>query len=767
MGQLRTETNQRVLAAGVDPALVVRFGLAAGANIPELVERLNEAGLQVVSIDGDKRAVVAFRADDDLADFERAMTAFGDGPLPGRKGSKWDVLQFIEPESLRRWGRQDRLGPRLRGEADDIAFEPEAVYKLDIEMWHPGSVGAAEQGLAKLRRFVEARRDRDARVLDTYVGRTLCLVRVALRGRDVDELLEVPDVAEVDLPPLCEVESTALPSALAQPFPVPANPPADGPRLCILDSGITARHPLLGPFVGHASSVHSSVASPVDLHGHGTAVAGVAVFGDIRGRVTQGDFASSITVFSARMLDDGNQLDEDRLVVNQIREAVERYRSPPYHCRVFNLSFGEQQTFLEKSGGRQGLWAEALDLIAAEYDVIFVVSTGNVGVMTTIASDAEALYTSSGRHLAGAEHRLVDPATSALAITVGAIAERALTTTPRGAGAHDIRRPVAPNPGDPAPYTRVGPGVSGALKPEFVDDGGNLVWSGFGQSRRIHADEASSVLLLAHAHRGITGWFRHDIGTSFAAPRVARVASMIEHELTARLGRPPTGNLVRALLGASAVRTNDVDGHCGPGATTAFTGYGRVDEDFALASSDQRVVLFSEDELPLDHFGMFEIPVPEPFLQTRGRKQISVAVAYDPPTRARRAEYLGVALDFDLYWGAEQDRLYEHYRTRTRDEGRHPDLDGTKVSLDPGPGRNAEFKWARARSTLQVGRYGFQRNTRENRWWLVVRIRRRWAPREYAVQRFAIAVVLESGYADLYARVQAQLRARGRGRART
>jgi hypothetical protein len=325
---------------------------------------------------------------------------------------------------------------------------------------------------------------------------------------------------------------------------------------------------------------------------------------------------------------------------------------------------------------------------------------------------------------------------------------------------------VAPNPGDPAPFTRVGPGVCGALKPEFVDDGGNLVWSGVGQQRRVHADEASSVLLLSNAHRGITGWFRHDIGTSFAAPRVSRVAAMLEHDLKTRMGRKPSGNLVRALLGAGAVRANDLDGHCGAGATTAFTGYGRIDEDFALWSSDHRVVLFSEDEIPLDHFAMFELPVPDAFLELRGKKQLGVAVAYDPPTRARRAEYLGVSLDYDLFWGADQDVLFEHFRTRTKDEDQHPAVKKFKVELTPGPGQNQAFKWGRGRSTLQVGRHEFQRSTRANRWWLVVRIRRRWAPREVERQRFAIAVVMESSVADLYARVQAQLRARGRARAR-
>lgn len=378
VGQLATETRRRVLAAGVDPALVVRFGLAPGADLVKLVERLSEAGLQVVSIDGTKQAIVAFRADDDLQEFNRVMDALAAGPAPGNRTSKWDILEFIEPTNVRRWNRDDRIGPRLREAGDEVRFEPNRVYKLDVELWHPGTEEAARQALAKVRQFIDQRRDRSARLLDYFVGRTLCLARVALAGEDVDQLLEVSEVAEVDLPPRCAVGTSTPAAALNRPFPVPPRPPADGPRLCVLDSGIASAHPLLGPFVGDATSVHSSITSAADLDGHGTGVAGVAVFGDLRDRVTTGDFASSITLYSARVLDDGAQLDEDRLVVNQIRQAVERYRAAPFNCRVFNISFGEVRTFVDKTSGRQGIWAEVVDLIAAEYDVIIVVAAGNV-----------------------------------------------------------------------------------------------------------------------------------------------------------------------------------------------------------------------------------------------------------------------------------------------------------------------------------------------------------------------------------------------------
>jgi hypothetical protein len=760
VGQLLSETKRRVLGAGVDPALVVRFELDLGVNLAELIDRLDEAGLQVVSIDSDKQAIVAFRADDDLRQFERAMDQFGAGPRAGKKGTKWDVLKYINPGTVRRWGRDDRIGPRLRVDGEVVRFEPEALYALDVELWHPGLAATARASLAKVRAFTEARGGFGARWVDDFVGHTLCLARVALLGRDVEQLLEVPEVAEVDLPPQLQVDSASMYAGLATPFPKPAPPPQLGPRLCVIDSGVASAHPLLGPFVGDASSVHSTVTSAADLHGHGTKVAGVAVFGDLRKHVDAGYFSSSMTVFSARILDDDSKLDPDKLVVNQIRAAVDHYRAPPYNCRVFNLSFGEERTFLDKSRGRQGLWAEVLDLIAAKHDIVFVVSAGNVPVRTTQREEAELLLTSRGRHLAEPRHRLVDPATSALAITVGAIAERTHTAVPRGAGALDLRLPVTQNAGEPSAFTRVGPGVVGAIKPDFVDEGGNLTWS----NRGITVDPANAVLLFSNQWSGIRGWFQHDVGTSFAAPRVARVAAMLEHSLREQLQRAPSANLIRAVLGAGAVRAKDLDEPLGSGATVNVTGYGRVDEDFALYSSERRVVLFSEEEVPLDHFAMFEVPVPDEFSALRGKKHVTAAVAYDPPVRARRADYLGVGLDFHMHRDVDQDSLFDHYRRRAKDEEKAPKTGS--LGMIPGAGKNTNFEWNRSNSTLQVGRYTFEKRPPAGPWWLVVRVRRKWAPRDYERQKFALAIVLEAAEGDFYARIEAQLRARGRARAR-
>jgi len=40
-------------------------------------------------------------------------------------------------------------------------------------------------------------------------------------------------------------------------------------------------------------------------------------------------FASPVTLFSARVLNDRNEFDDEKLIINQMRTAIETFRQPP------------------------------------------------------------------------------------------------------------------------------------------------------------------------------------------------------------------------------------------------------------------------------------------------------------------------------------------------------------------------------------------------------------------------------------------------------
>ncbi len=137
------QTRKASPIAGIRPHLVFRVPIAEKASPEGIIEILKQAGLTIVSIEPDN-AVIAFRDDADLTDFRDAVHAYQRGPKLGinrRTGkpfasTKYDMLEIIEPEQMRLWSRDDRIGPRLAQLIDSNAdrIEVTRAYVVDLEL---------------------------------------------------------------------------------------------------------------------------------------------------------------------------------------------------------------------------------------------------------------------------------------------------------------------------------------------------------------------------------------------------------------------------------------------------------------------------------------------------------------------------------------------------------------------------------------------------------------------------------------------------------
>jgi hypothetical protein len=118
-----------------------------------------------------------------------------------------------------------------------------------------------------------------AKMVDEVNQDTVVQYRLQLGHAELNRLLQHRDVRLVDLPPRFQLPESELMTALAELEPISA-PPEGAPRLSVLDSGLISNHPLLAPAVGDAQSFVPEL-GPADESGHGTAVAGLALFGDV------------------------------------------------------------------------------------------------------------------------------------------------------------------------------------------------------------------------------------------------------------------------------------------------------------------------------------------------------------------------------------------------------------------------------------------------------------------------------------------------------
>src|ERR1019366_6649893 len=152
------------------------------------------------------------------------------------------------------------------------------------------------------------------RVVDRAWEPTFAALRVRLRGQALDQMLDYrDDVALVDLPPVARV---IVPEALSLKLDdVPTvDPPADTSAVvCVVDSGILEGHPFLEPAIlgAKSKSFPAALGSPVPTApaaGHGTQVAGIALYGDVAACAHAKTFEPPLRLINARMLDDKNDI---------------------------------------------------------------------------------------------------------------------------------------------------------------------------------------------------------------------------------------------------------------------------------------------------------------------------------------------------------------------------------------------------------------------------------------------------------------------------
>lgn len=734
--------------AGVDPALILRAKLSSEVD----VDALRRAGLTIIGRTKE-RALILFSSDAHLREFSRRVAEYRRGPQMNRGNKKRAknpphaalISNILE---IARLQASDRIGPHLRqsGVSRIESLLDGQEYLFDLELWHTGIDGECRERLDQVVALVQAN---GGRVTDTYVGSSLVLARIRVTGQVARLLLVLDSVSQLDYPPRIALTAGLQVRAQAQEFGEIQPPPEGSPGVCVIDSGVTPGHPILAPALGEHTAVPGTLGDGVDGHGHGTMVAGLALYGNVQGCIQRRAFAPLLTLYSARVLNADNRFDDERLIISQMAESIEYFRTT-YGCRVFNVSLGDDR--FPYNGGKVSPWASILDYLARDNDVVIVVSAGNYSHDPEPPLGPDDHLAGYPGYLISPPAKIIEPATGCNVVTVGSVAESA--SLPEGAE-RDVRlRPIA-GVGEPSPFTRSGPGIGGAIKPDVVEYGGNRLFDG--TLRRTRNDVESAVLSLNREY--IQRLFTADTGTSFAAAKVSNLAASLLREFP-----NATANLVRALIAASAEIPAASKARLAPlggEAVSAVCGNGVPNLDRARSSGKNRVVLLAESTIGLDRFHVYEVPIPDEFCSTDGVRTLSVSLAYDPPVRHSRLDYLGFRMSYRLIRGKTLDQVVNAFKKLRKGEGK---VDGLRQPYDcvltPTPTR-------REGGTLQKASFVMTQRPRDygNTYYLVVRCLNEWAREDLPPQHYAVVgTVQHSAEIDLYAQIQTRVRERGRVR---
>lgn len=720
----------------VDPGLILRVQMTGALQEDEWAK----VGLTVLSSDED-RTLVLFSSSDELEEFRAKLAAYGRGAPDGQKNPSYAAF-IANVEMIADVAPRDRIGMRAREaglvEADD--FQAGEEYILDVELWDLGPRPLRERKLDDIVRYAEAL---GAEELDRHIGPNLTMVRVRGDGAVARSLLGIEEIAELDLPPEPDLVTGELMDLALGDLPELAEAEGDLPLIGIVDSGIND-HPMIEDVLAGAIAIPETLGTADDF-GHGTFVGGVATFGNLRAQLGQNSLTRYARLCSAKVVDENGRFPNSRLTPRLMREAITRLNEE-FGCRIFVVALGDRKKLIE--GTKVGPWTQALDELVRELDVVIIVSAGNHHPRG--GNRIEEAVTEYPRYLLEPANRLCEPAGGMNIVTVGALAHG----NGLGPQAQDNigLRPIT-ELNEPSPFSRAGPGVRGAIKPDFADIGGTLIYDG--QAIALRGGEARPEAGVMSLHfRPVDRLFATYSGTSYAAPLVAFKASQI-------LARFPdaSANLIRVLLASSAITPEETVRRLAPlgdHATLHLCGHGLVDAERAAFSDDARVILYAEDELAIDHFAVYQIPIPEAFQREQGRRHIRVSLAYDPPVRHSRLDYNGVSMGFRLIRGCDPDLIFEHFRQRTAEDGPFPKVEN-RFNCDLQPSSTV-----REKSSLQTASVTFSRDIQQygDAYYLVVRCSGGWAG-DTGQQAFAVTVELShEAEVQLYERLRQQARIR-------
>ncbi len=733
LGQARQRATAEDIG-GFDERKLLKIRLRAGDKSVPRFDLI--PGVEIVSQE-DESIVLAFATDNGLTEFESRLATLARDGVVTRK----ELIYVIE--DFDHWTPQDRTGAAL----NEQGFPGTPAFMLDVELWPQER---QDRRLEMVSAFLDWLQAQGIERLDDVRQPSLVMARVRCNRAQAEQILHHRDVRTVDLPPRLGVAVQLLHTDINQ-FPPIAPPSDDAPSIAVLDSGLTRGHALLGAAVGDAQGYLAPNRSPDDTtpHWHGTFVGGLA--GDIQSLVQQGQFVAQLRLFSGKVFEDNGQ-NQTEFVEKAVEEAV-RDLHAQYGCRVFNLSYGDLNKVYDGRHVR-GL-AYTLDRLTRELNVLFVVPAGNL-LLSQLPADTRASYP---EYLLEGDARLLDPATSLNALTVGGLS---LNETTRNAQRHPntIEDNVLARAQQPFPLTRGGPSASGAIKPDVVAHAGNIALRRTGGG----TDHAGLGVVSLNGGFALGQSFKEDIGTSYAAPQVAHQVSRLLTEVP-----DASPSLLRALVGAHARWPQACEALLNPGNNATgrdkllrLVGYGRVDDTGLFRSLDHTVTVLAEEQVGNDQHHFFELPLPANFWDGRRRtREVTVALAYSPAVRTTRLDYRRAKLWFHLVTAGSLDEVTQAYR-RNREEGMGERVYGRWIPND-----------TRKNGTLQVSRWCFKQTLANAHKVFVVVTRQdsAWAQDEHKAEAepYALAVVLadrEQANAQLYAQVRATLQTRAQVRAR-
>lgn len=459
---------------------------------------------------------------------------------------------------------------------------------------------------------------------------------------------------------------------------------ADSPVVCVLDTGVNRGHPLLEASLAAVDChAYDSEWRTNDHHGHGTEMAGLALYGDLTPVLSSSQPVSlrhSLESVKILPLKGNNPPELYGAIMASATSRVEI--EAPLRQRCFSMAIAATD---QRDRGQPTSWSAAIDALACgrgfdpdesglvyigeEADPVrrlFLLSAGNVEELQTdhmSRSDVDPVH---------------DPGQAWNALTIGGYTDKAIVTDT----AWSNWQPVA-RPGDLSPWSTTGVTFADAwpLKPDVVFEAGNVVKNAVDELDGKCPDVRLLTTYFAPKHMTLVA----TEGTSPATAQAARFAAQIMTEYPALRPESVRGLVVHSAEWTAPMRAalKDANGKRARGRLVRRYGFGVPSLPRALRSANDALTLLVEGSIrpyskgKMREMHLFDLPWPRDVLTSLGEATVKVRVTlsyFVEPNPARRGwkwryRYASHGLRFEVKGPTESgDDFHKRLNQKALDE---------------------------------------------------------------------------------------------------
>jgi hypothetical protein len=607
-------------------------------------------------------------------------------PLPRGK-SAWGKV-FEQLRNIRRWGPNESL--EETGMLDqwraflEVSDDPAAIERFQVEFFYHSNQARRQRNELQLRETL-------GRLGGSVIGAPIDISPIAFHAMKgelpraaIEELVQEVSGAESDIRiDLLKLSSIMFFRPTGQSLAVSSD---EEGQPGVVAGALPDLEPVAALFDGVPLQLHDALLDRLDVNDmfsleplyqpgerkHGTAMASLIVHGDTGGGVNdplrrrllcvpvmQPNETDFRTPRSEHMPDDVFFEDRIQIAVRRMFEAANGLEAQAPQIKVINLSIGDPSRLLAHT---LSPWARLLDWLSYEYRVLFCVSAGNytddiqMGLLhsgfSTLSDDQKVEATLKAMQQGLADRRVMSPAESMNALTVGALHADEF-------GPFPLHRRVDVMPGDalPSPAMRLGHGFRRSVKPEILLAGGRQLYKDpiQGQQTAYQIDPLTAIgpgqkVATDSTEPGKRSNFGYWKGTSNATALATRGAVRIHDMLQAlreQQGQDiPDGLmavLMKALLVHGARQPEEAKAQLESALKTSansrqfrtvlarYLGYGAADIERVLACTEQRATVLGCDEIRENEIHEYEFPLPVCMSGQRLWRRLVVTLAWFTP----------------------------------------------------------------------------------------------------------------------------------------